>query len=228
MNLRGVRESGAFFAIPTYGFVVGVLVMLVIGMARYFGFFGLPPLPVNTNSTVPHGQSGGFCLHLADPAGFFRWVHRPDRDRSDQQWGQSLQKTRIQERGHGDDRYGYDRHRSLIGIAYLSTKIDLIPEASESVLSQLTRAVTGSGFLYFWVQIFTAGILFMAANTGFQDFPRFSYFLARDNYLPRWFQNRGDRLVFSSGIAALTLLSAVMLILFQADEIRCCPFMHWA
>ena len=83
--------------------------------------------------------------------------------------------------------------------------------------------MTGTGFIYFWVQIFTAGILFMAANTGFQDFPRLSHFLARDNYLPRWFQNRGDRLVYSSGIAALTLLSAMMLIIFQADEIRMLP-----
>jgi amino acid transporter len=223
MNLRGVRESGAIFAIPTYGFVVGVFLMLVIGMARYFGLFGLPPLPVNTQTVPPMVNLAGFA---------FIWLILRAFS------GGCTALTGIEAISNGVKAFKKPESRNaatvmiamamiaivlLIGIAYLSTKIDLIPEASESILSQLTRAVTGSGFLYFWVQIFTAGILFMAANTGFQDFPRLSFFLARDNYLPRWFQNRGDRLVFSSGIAALTLLSALMLILFQADEIKMLP-----
>jgi amino acid transporter len=223
MNLRGVRESGALFAIPTYGFVVGVFLMLVIGMARYFGLFGLPPLPVNTESVPPMVNLAGFA---------FIWLILRAFS------GGCTALTGIEAISNGVKAFKKPESRNaatvmiamaliaivlLIGIAFLSTKTDLIPEESESILSQLTREVTGTGFLYFWVQIFTAGILFMAANTGFQDFPRLSYFLARDNYLPRWFQNRGDRLVFSSGIGALTLLSAVMLILFQADEIRMLP-----
>ena len=86
----------------------------------------------------------------------------------------------------------------FLGISYLATHMHLAPaQHSESVLSQMTRQITGGGILYFWVQIFTALILFLAANTGYQDFPRLSSFLAKDGYLPRWLQNRGDRLVYS-------------------------------
>ncbi len=77
--------------------------------------------------------------------------------------------------------------------------------------------------MYYWVQVFTALILFLAANTGYQDFPRLGYFLARDGFLPRWMQERGDRLVFSSGIVVLALASSLLVIIFQADEIAMLP-----
>jgi hypothetical protein len=73
------------------------------------------------------------------------------------------------------------------------------------------------------VQFFTAMILFLAANTGYQDFPRLSSFLAHDNFLPRWLQSRGDRLVYSSGIVVLAIVSSVIVIVFQADEIAMLP-----
>ena len=223
LNLRGVRESGAVFAIPTYGFVVGVFVMLVIGMARYFGFFGLPPLTVSAETVAPTVSLAGFA---------FIWLILRAFS------GGCTALTGIEAISNGVKAFKKPESKNaatvmvamaliaivlLAGIAFLSTQLHLVPEESESILSQLTRDVTGTGFIYFWVQIFTAGILFMAANTGFQDFPRLSHFLARDNYLPRWFQNRGDRLVYSSGIGALTLLSAMMLVIFQADEIKMLP-----
>jgi hypothetical protein len=87
----------------------------------------------------------------------------------------------------------------------------------------MTRQVAGTGILYYWVQIFTALILFLAANTGYQDFPRLSSFLAHDGFLPRWMQNRGDRLVYSSGIGVLAVVSSLIVVLFQADEIAMLP-----
>jgi hypothetical protein len=100
----------------------------------------------------------------------------------------------------------------------------LVPaEHGESILSQMTRQITGTGILYYWVQIFTALILFLAANTGYQDFPRLSSFLANDGFLPRWMQNRGDRLVFSSGIVVLAVISSLIVIAFRADEIAMLP-----
>ena len=101
----------------------------------------------------------------------------------------------------------------FIGITFLATHLTLIPNEGETILSQLTRRAAGTGFLYYWVQVFTAGILFMAANTGYQDFPRLSYFLARDNFLPRWLKNRGDRLVFSAGIVTLALFASALIII---------------
>ena len=92
----------------------------------------------------------------------------------------------------------------FVGISFLTTNLHLVPlEEGESILSQMTRLITGGGFLYLWVQIFTALILFLAANTGYQAVPRLRSLLARDGFLPRWMQNRGDRLVFSSGIVVL-------------------------
>jgi hypothetical protein len=111
----------------------------------------------------------------------------------------------------------------FIGITFLATHLLLVPEEAESILSQLTRRATGTGFLYFWVQFFTAAILFLAANTGFQDFPRLSFFLARDNFLPRWLMIRGDRLVYSAGIVTLSLLAAIVILIFQANEIAMLP-----
>ena len=111
----------------------------------------------------------------------------------------------------------------FIGITFLSTHLQFYPDEAESILSQLARQVTNGGFLYYWVQFFTAMILFLAANTGYQAFPRLSSFLAKDNFLPRWLQNRGDRLVYSSGIVVLSLISALIIIIFQADEIAMLP-----
>ena len=112
----------------------------------------------------------------------------------------------------------------FVGITFLSTRMHLVPlEQGESILSQMTRQIAGSGILYYWVQIFTALILFLAANTGYQDFPRLSSFLAKDGFLPRWMQNRGDRLVYSGGILVLAVVSSLIVIIFSADEIAMLP-----
>ncbi|MGH2543083.1 MAG: APC family permease, partial [Ardenticatenaceae bacterium] len=116
----------------------------------------------------------------------------------------------------------------FLGISFLATHMNLVPtEESESILSQMTRFVTAGvpagGLIYYWVQLFTMLILVLAANTGYQDFPRLSYFLARDGFLPRWMQNLGDRLVFSSGIVVLAILSLIIVIVFRANEIAMLP-----
>jgi amino acid transporter len=109
------------------------------------------------------------------------------------------------------------------GITFLSIHLGLIPSHEESILSQMARRITGGGLLYYWVQLFTAMILFLAANTAYQGFPRLGSFLAKDNFLPRWMENRGDRLVFSSGIGVLGLISALLVIAFDANEIAMLP-----
>ncbi len=111
----------------------------------------------------------------------------------------------------------------FIGITYLSTHMSLIPEETESILSQMTRAITGGNVLYYWVQFFTAGVLFLAANTAYQDFPRLSSFLANDGFMPRWMQVRGTRLVFSSGIVVLSVIASLIVLVFRADEIAMLP-----
>ncbi len=224
VNLRGMRESGTIFALPTYLFVLGVMVTIVIGLARYSGLFGLEPLPSFHESVPATASLTGFA---------FLWLLLRAFA------GGCTAMTGIEAISDGVSAFKPPESRNAVitmvamgiiamalflGIAFLSTAMHLIPtEHGESILSQMTRQVTGTGIIYYWVQIFTALILFLAANTGYQDFPRLSSFLAKDGYLPRWMQNRGDRLVFSSGITVLAVVSALVVIIFQADEIAMLP-----
>lgn len=223
INLRGVRESGTIFAIPTYAFVVGVWVVLIVGMARYWGLFGAAPIPVVEEQASAVVSTAGFayiwlllrafsggCTALTGIEAISNGVKafKPPE-------AKNAAKTMVA--------MGFMAMTLFIGITFLSTHIGLIPHEGESILSQMTRRVTGGGFIYFWVQIFTALILFLAANTGYQDFPRLSSFLARDQYLPRWLQNRGDRLVYSSGIIVLAVLASLIVVVFRADEIAMLP-----
>jgi hypothetical protein len=111
----------------------------------------------------------------------------------------------------------------FIGITFLSTNLALVPNESDTILSQMTRQITNGGFLYYWVQFSTFAILFLAANTGFQAFPQLSSFLANDRFLPRWLSMRGSRLVFSAGIVLLAVLASLLIIFFKADEIAMLP-----
>jgi amino acid transporter len=223
INLRGVRESGTIFSIPAYAFIAGVLIVILVGMVRYFGIFGVSAMVVTPHTIeaavnpsnmvfiwlILRAFAGG-CTALTGIEAISNGVKAFKAPES-----KNAAITMVA--------MGVTAMTLFIGITFLSTHLQLIPQETESILSQLTRRATGTGFIYFWVQFFTAGILFLAANTGFQDFPRLSYFLARDNYLPRWLQIRGDRLVFSAGIGVLTILATTIIIVFQADEIAMLP-----
>lgn len=224
VNLRGVRESGTIFALPTYAFVGGVLLTIGIGLARYFGLFGMAPLP-SFEETVPATTSlvgfayiwlllrafAGGCTALTGIEAISNGVKAFQPPES-----KNAAKTMVA--------MGIIAMSLFIGITFLATRMHLVPtEHGESILSQMTRQISGTGILYYWVQIFTALILFLAANTGYQDFPRLSSFLAKDGFLPRWMQNRGDRLVFSSGIVVLAIVSSLIVLLFQANEIAMLP-----
>lgn len=224
VNLRGVRESGTIFALPTYAFVGGVLLTVGIGLVRYTGLFGLEPLP-SFHDTVPAASSlvgfayiwlllrafAGGCTALTGIEAISNGVKAFQPPES-----QNAAKTMVA--------MGVIAMSLFVGITFLSTRMHLVPmEHGESILSQMTRQITGTGILYYWVQIFTALILFLAANTGYQDFPRLSSFLAKDGFMPRWMQNRGDRLVYSYGIVVLAVISSIIVIIFQADEIAMLP-----
>lgn len=224
VNLRGVRESGTIFALPTYAFVGGVLLTIGIGLVRYTGFFGMAPLPSFEESVPATASLAGFayiwlllrafaggCTALTGIEAISNGVKAFQPPES-----KNAAKTMVA--------MGIIAMSLFIGITFLATRMHLVPiEHGESILSQMTRQVTGTGILYYWVQIFTALILFLAANTGYQDFPRLSSFLAKDGFLPRWMQNRGDRLVFSSGIVVLAIISSLIVIAFQANEIAMLP-----
>jgi amino acid transporter len=222
INLRGVRESGTVFALPTYAFVGGVLVVIALGLARYFGMAGTP--------LEPHP------LHIAPTGTFSQFVYMWLILRAFAAGCTAL--TGIEAISNGVQAFkppeaknaaitmvwmGVMAMSLFMGISFLATHLSIVPTEEDSVLSQMTRMVVGNGILYYWVQFFTMMILILAANTGYQDFPRLSSFLATDRFLPRWLQNRGSRLVFSSGIVVLAILSSLIVYIFRADEIAMLP-----
>ena len=226
LNLRGVRESGTIFAIPTYAFVAGVFVVIVIGMARYFGLFGapLPSARVVTDSP-PHETLSNFAYIWLILRAFS---------------GGCTALTGIEAISDGVQAFREPAPKNaiitmramaimamtlFICISFIATHIPItiVHDGGESVLSQMTRTVVGTNALYYWVQIFTTLILILAANTAYADFPRIAAFLAKDGFLPRWMTRVGSRLVYSSGVITLAVVSSLLLAAFGGEEHNLLP-----
>ncbi len=224
-NLRGVRESGALFATPTYVFVVSFLFMIVFGLFHYFTYGGAAAIPSQEELKTAEGY------HL-QPLTLFLLLGAFSNG--------CAALTGIEAISNGVQAFKKPEARNaastLIWMAILLTAMFLgtsvmaylyhvHPKQSETVISQFARIMfTGSlGWFYYVVQAATAAILVLAANTAFADFPRLSSLLARDRFLPRQFANRGDRLVFSNGIVILAIFSGVLVIAFGGDTSRLIP-----
>jgi len=209
VNLRGLRESGALFAVPTYLFVVSFAAMLAYGFVRWmFGWEGVPapaaePAEMSQALTIflvlRAFASGCAALTgveaVSDGVPAFR-APEARNARIVLAW------------------LGIILVTLFIGITFLAHHYQVLPRAEETVVSQLARLIFGGGLLYYEVQAVTMLILVFAANTAFADFPRLAYFLARDGFIPRQFGTRGDRLVFSNGILILGGLAALLILLF--------------
>ena len=224
MNLRGVRESGSIFAVPTYAFVVGVFAIIVIGIVRSFGLFGAEPLVAQAISsemlTDELTQIGILWIILR---AFAAGCTALTGIEAISDGVQAFKPPEAKNAAQTMVTMGVIAMSLFIGISFLSTHLHLVPSHHDSLLSQLARTVAGDGFLYYWVQIFTMLILVLAANTGYQDFPRLSYFLSRDKFMPRWMRNQGERLVFNGGILTLAVIASIVVIIFQADEFAMLP-----
>ena len=209
VNLRGLRESGALFAVPTYLFVVSFAAMLAYGFVRWiFGWEGVPapaaePAEMSQALTIflvlRAFASGCAALTGVEAVSDGVPAFRPPEARNARivlAW------------------LGIILVTLFIGITFLAHHYQVLPRAEETVVSQLARLIFGGGLLYYEVQAVTMLILVFAANTAFADFPRLAYFLARDGFIPRQFGTRGDRLVFSNGILILGGLAALLILLF--------------
>ena len=210
MNLRGVRESGKFFAVPTY-FAIGALgVMVMIG--------SIQALLGQAVSVSPDHQTAveeltlflilrSFAAGCSAVTGMevisngVKAFRRPE--------SQNASTTMI--------------HMSLIlavlfmGISFLASHYGVLPKTDETVVSQLARLTFGSGALYYALQIGTMLLLVLAANSAFAGFPHLASILARDRFMPRQMATSGDRLVFSNGIIILGIFACFLLVLFHGD-----------
>lgn len=221
LNLRGVRESGTIFSIPTYFFVGMTLTMIGVGLGRWV-MAGMPPAqPPRMDYPVTHAltlflilrafSSGCAALTgieaIADGVPAFKSPESRNAGRTLIAMATLL-------------------ITMFLGITFLSHQYGIVPDehTHETVISQLGRVTFGDGtIIYYFFQAATMLILVLAANTAFADFPRISYFLARDRYMPNQFALLGDRLVFSNGILALALASSALLVIFDGKTTRLIP-----
>ncbi|HEX9767102.1 MAG TPA: APC family permease [Nitriliruptorales bacterium] len=219
-NLRGAKESGRVFAIPTYLYVLALGVLVGYGLWRvYFG--GLEAIPVDQQRLTD--LTGGTTTGLVGMAGALIIA------RAFSSGAVALTGTEAITNGIPAFRPPESRNaaRTLIamatilggfffGISLLADKLGPLPSHDETLLSQLGRVVFGGDtVLYYFIQFTTMAILFLAANTAFADFPRLSSIMARDGFLPRQLSHRGDRLVFSNGIVMLAAFAIALLAVFS-------------
>jgi amino acid transporter len=209
VNLRGVRESGTVFAVPTYVFLVSMLALIAIGIGR--AVLGDPPTVNDVTPTIVAPETLGLLLILrafADGCSAITGVEAVSN---------GVPAFKRPEAGNA--RTTLVAMGALVGVMFIGVSIlagitGAIPSTSETVISQIGRAVFGTGPFYYVLQLATMGILILAANTAFADFPRLASLLARDGYMPARFAFRGERLAFSAGIVALAALAIVVLAAF--------------
>jgi amino acid transporter len=218
-NLRGLKESGQVFAAPTYLFIVSMFVMIAVGLFKVATgqVIQAPPpevLPVTTGIS----SISFFLILRAFAAG-------------------CTALTGIEAISDGVPAFKKPESKNaattlvvmvlilctmFLGITVLADVYNIVPDGShepETAISQLARAIFGATSpIYYVLQVATMLILVLASNTAYADFPRLSYFLASDRFLPRQFAQRGDRLVFSNGVMTLGMLSAILVIAFGARE----------
>ena len=214
-NLRGVRESGRVFAIPTYAFIGSYVLMIgwgLVVLARGAG----PSATAQPAAGASEGiqaltlflilrafASGCVALTGIEAVSNGVPAFRPPESKNARQVLVAL---------------GAVLAVLFVGITFLANGFGLTPTEQETINSQLARRVFGDGSpLYYVVQALTMLILVIAANTSFADFPRLSSFMARDRFMPRQLASRGDRLAFSNGIIILAVLSALLLVVFRAE-----------
>jgi len=215
-NLRGVRESGLAFALPTYLFVTSVGLLVVLGLVQLatgHAHHAVTPhaLPAGTGAItlfvlLRAFSSGSTALTgveaIANGVNAFRRPH-----------GKNAAATLAI--------LGVIAITLFVGVSYLAVQLHARPSSTDSVVSQIARAVFQPGstlaFMYYAVQILTLIVLILAANTSFQGFPRLSALLAHDRFAPRQFTNLGDRLVFSNGMLVLATVAGLLLWIYGAN-----------
>jgi amino acid transporter len=222
-NLRGVRESGTIFMAPTYLYIVLILSMVGIGLAR-MATGTLPDFTPPAEWLAAEGgaevlglalilrafSSGAAALTGVEAISDGVPAFKPPEWRNARitlVWAAAIFAT------------------LFLGISFMASSIGIVPDPTEeqTVLSQIARQVVGDGAFFVLIQVATVLVLALAANTAFADFPRLSSFMARDSFMPRQFAFRGERLAFTTGIIALSSVAGLLLVVFDASVTALIP-----
>jgi amino acid transporter len=221
INLRGVRESGTIFAIPTYAFVVTLGVAIAVALTKVL-FNGENPMAAGAPREPLTGvESIGILLVLrafANGCAALTGVEAISNG------VQAFKQPASRNASQTLLAMGLILGALFLGVTVLARHYGFVPHEDNTIPSQLGAEAFGDGSpLFVLLQVMTAGILVLAANTAFADFPRLAAILARDGYMPRIFHARGNRLVFSAGILMLAALACALLVVFHATTTRLIP-----
>jgi amino acid transporter len=225
INLRGVRESGAIFAGPTYLFIFAMLALVAVGFFHYFttGDVMLTPAADELHfdesvGSIAEGGLTGFALIWLLARAFAAGCTALTGVEAISNGIPAFQKPESKNAAATLTWMAVIMTILILGTGFLAYKINAHPLPDETLVSVMTRHTFGTGVFYYFAQAATAAILVLAANTSFADFPRLASLLAADRFLPRQFANRGDRLVFSNGVVLLAVFSIVLIIIFKGSE----------
>ena len=212
-NMRGVKEAGSMFAIPTYIYIVLLGSLLIYGLYRsYFGH--ISPVPFDAHAFEGGNQFGGTLGVFILAKGFSSGAVALTGVEAISNGVPSFRRPEAKNAATTLVWMGALLGSLFFGISVLAHRLQPYPSHDKTVLSQLSRAVFGDGLLFVLLQFATAAILVLAANTAYNGFPSLSSIIARDGYLPRQLAHRGDRLVFSNGIFVLAGAAGLLLIAF--------------
>lgn len=220
-NLRGARESGIVFAIPTYSFIVLVIAMIITGFFRE----GRPVPPQIASANQDLTWAYAFLVLRAFSSGCTALTGIEAISDSTQAFREPVARNASATLAIMAGTLSF----MFIGSSFMAEKFHIIPmEVNEAgfktVMAQLSIQIFGQGSVFFpALQIATALILFLAANTAYADFPRLSSFIAKDGFLPRQLGVVGDRLVFQNGIILLAILSTILIVVFKGDTHKLIP-----
>jgi len=223
MNLRGVRESGIVFSVPTYAFIVMMLALIVAGVWQALS--GAAPAPA---PAAARADAVSLAMHGLGPVSGLALVYLLLRGFAE--GCSAMTGTEAISNGVTVFRPPASRNAAttlgwmvallavfFLGTSWLAQRYQVLPGLTETVLSQIGRHVLGGGLPYYVLQASTFLILVLAANTAFADFPRLGSILAHDRYMPRQLAARGDRLAFSNGIVVLAAVATMLVVVFRGD-----------
>ena len=214
-NLRGIRESGNIFSVPTYFFIAMILGLIGVGLWRSVVGTIVPVEP--TEPLYVPEAAGAFTTFVLLRA-FANGCTAMTGVEAVADGVPAFRKPEAKNAATTLIIMAVLAITMFVGITLLAHAYQIIPSERETVVSQLARGIFGGrGVPYYLVQAATMLILVLAANTAYADFPRLASIVARDKYLPRQFMNQGDRLAFSNGIVSLSVFAALLIVVFAGD-----------
>ena len=213
LNMRGIKESGTVFAIPTYLYMFVFAGLIIYGLTRSFlGDMG--PIPYDPHLAETTNEFGGTLTLFLLLKGFSSGAVALTGIEAISNGVPAFRRPAAKNAATTLVWMGILLGSLFFGISVLAHRLHPYPSHDRTVIAQLGLQVFGNGFIFVFLQVATAAILVLAANTAYNGFPSLSSIIASDGYLPRQLTNRGDRLVFSNGIVLLSGAAAMLVVAF--------------